>query len=343
VLLHELALPLVLAPMAGGPSTPALTAAVSGTGGLGFLAAGYLSAAALEEQLGAVRSLTDAPFGVNLFCPPGAPPDPAAVGAYVDRVLTALAASAGVALGAPRHDDDGYDAKLDVLLAGRPGAVSFTFGCPTGTAVERLHDAGIEAWVTVTDAEEAAIAAAVGADVLVAQGAEAGGHRGSFVDHDRQPLPLDALLAELASRHSPTPIVATGGLMDGDDVARVLASGAAAAQLGTAFLCCPEAGTVPVHREALRSARPTVLTRAFTGRRARGIANAWSEAAGDTAPSAYPEIHHVTSALRAHGRATGQPDLVNLWAGTAHERVRSLPAAELVAAIAGELADARRR
>jgi nitronate monooxygenase len=287
---------------------------------------------------------------VNLFSPPGASGDPAAIESYVDDVVAPLARACGVALGAARHDDDAYEAKLGLLVASRPAAVSFTFGCPSATTVERLHRAGIEAWVTVTDADEAQLARASGADVLVAQGGEAGGHRGSFVDHDREPLPLEALLALVRRSGSSTgdgwdgpAIVATGGLMDGADVARVVAAGAAAAQLGTAFLCCPEAGTAAVHRDTLRSERPTVLTRAFTGRRARGIANAWSAAAADRAPSAYPEIHHVTSPLRAHGRTTGQPDLINMWAGTEHHRVRTLPAAELVAEIAGEIAAVRHR
>jgi nitronate monooxygenase len=343
VLVDELAVPLVLAPLAGGPSSPALTAAVSAAGGFGFLAAGYLSPEALEDQLAAVRTLTGTPFGVNVFSPSSSPAEPADVDAYVQAVVAPLAAETGVALGAARHDDDGYEAKLDLLVSARPAAVSFTFGCPDAEVVARLHRAGIEAWVTITDQAEATFATEVGADVLVAQGAEAGGHRGSFLDHDHAPLALDELLEALASDRSRRPVVATGGLMDGADVARVLGAGAASAQLGTAFLCCPEAGTVPVHREALRSARATLLTRAFTGRRARGIANAWVERAGDRAPSAYPELHHVTSPLRAHGRATGQADLVNLWAGTGHERVRELPAADLVATIAAELAAARAR
>ncbi len=348
MLLDQLDVPIVLAPMAGGPSTPALAAAVSESGGLGFLAAGYLTPERLDEQLAAVRRTTSAPFGVNLFSPPGAAGDPAAIEVYVAEVVAPLAQANGVALGVARHDDDAYDAKLDLLVARRPAAVSFTFGCPSATAVERLQRAGIEAWVTVTDADEAHAAQQSGAAVLVAQGGEAGGHRGSFLDDDRDPLPLDDLLARLRSPRAsgaqePPAIVATGGLMDGADVARVLAAGAAAAQLGTAFLCCPEAGTVAVHRDAVRSDRATVLTRAFTGRRARGLANGWTAAAGARAPRAYPEIHHVTSPLRAHGRASDQADLINMWAGTGHQRVRTLAAGDLVREIASELAGARRR
>jgi nitronate monooxygenase len=163
----------------------------------------------------------------------------------------------------------------------------------------------------------------------VAQGAEAGAHRGSFTDGDGEPLPLAALLPLALA--TGVPVVAAGGLMTAADVAASLAAGASAAQLGTAFLLCPEAGTTAVHRQAIVRGGPTTLTRAFTGRRARGIVNRWIETVGDAAPSAYPEVHHLTAPLRAHGRAAGDPDLVNLWAGTGHHLAQEMPAASLVA------------
>jgi nitronate monooxygenase len=215
--------------------------------------------------------------------------------------------------------------------------VSFTFGCPTVTVIERLRRAGIRVWVTVTDVEEATTAAGRGVDALVVQGAQAGGHRGSFDDDDDEPSPLRDLLVAVHGALPAVPIVATGGLMTGGDIADVLAAGAAAAQFGTAFLRCPEAGTSEVHRRALRGATGTVLTRAFTGRLARGIANAWTEGVGRDAPSAYPDVHHITAGLRAHGRVVGDPDLVNLWAGTGHRHSRDLSAGDLVAALAAEL------
>jgi nitronate monooxygenase len=342
--LRDLAHPIVQAPMAGGPSTPALAAAVSDAGALGFVAAGYLTPDALGAEIAAVRAATDAPFGVNVFSPSGEPADPAVLRAFADR-LAPWARAARVELGEPRFDDDHYDDKVDVVTDAAPAVVSFAFGCPTAEVVRRCAAAGSEVWVTVTDAAEAVAASAVGAHAVVAQGSEAGAHRGSFVDDDRDPLPLERLLVEvqraLGGRAGSPAIVGTGGLMSGADIARVLRSGAAAAQLGTAFLLCPEAGTTAVHRRAIAAEGDTTLTRAFTGRRARGIVNAWTEALTSGAPRAYPEIHHVSAPLRAYGRRSENADLVNLWAGTGHARARPMGAAELVSELARELADSR--
>jgi nitronate monooxygenase len=339
--LGVLAHPIVQAPMAGGPSTPELAAAVSNAGALGFVAAGYLTPDAVRAQIDETRGLTDRPFGVNIFSP-GEAADPASVRAFVER-LAPLAAAAGVALGDPRFDDDHYDDKVQVVIDARPAVVSFAFGCPSAEVVRRCAAVGSEVWVTVTDATEAVAALDAGAHAVVAQGGEAGAHRGTFVDDDRDPLPLRALLdgvhTAFGAHTEPPAIVATGGLMNGTDIARALASGAAAAQLGTAFLLCPEAGTSEVHRRAIAEDRPTLITRAFTGRRARGIVNAWTDHFTAGAPRAYPEIHHVTAPLRAHGRRTGNPDLVNLWAGTGHAQARPVPAADLIAALARELVD----
>jgi len=326
--------PIVLAPMAGGISNPALTAAVSVAGGLGFVAAGYRSPDQLRDEIVATRALTDEPFGVNLFMPGAAPADAGAVAAYA-ALIAPMAQAAGATLGEPRFDDDHYAAKLAVVRAERPAVVSFAFGCPTPATIDDLHAAGIAVWVTVTDEAEARRAVAAGADALVAQGAEAGAHRGSFTDHDDDPLPLAELLPLVLATGAP--VVAAGGIMDGAGIAAVLAAGADAAQMGTAFLLTPEAGTSAVHRHALAAPAPTVLTRAFTGRRARGIVNAWTTTVARAAPSAYPEVHHLTAPLRAHGRAAGDADLVNLWAGTRHQLARVLPAGELVAVLAAEL------
>jgi nitronate monooxygenase len=339
MVLERIEHPIVLAPLGGGPSTPELTAAVSGAGGLGFLAAAYLDAGSLRERIAAVRRLTQAPFGVNVFVP-GAPAPAAAYERFVERLRSA-GDRAGAPVGEPRYDDDAWDAKLELLAGERPAVVSFTFGCPPRDVVAGLREVGSEVWVTVTSAEEAVEAAEAGADAVVAQGAEAGGHRASFVD--RPDVPLFGLLSlvQLVTARVELPVVASGGIATGRALAAALSAGAAAAQIGTAFMLCSEAGTPQVLRDALPKPAPTALTRAFTGRLARGIRNRFMAEHGD-APIAYPELHHVTAPLRRAGRESGDPDLVNLWAGEAHELARPAPAAELVRELAAEARGALR-
>jgi len=339
VILDELSAPIVLAPMAGGPSTPQLAAAVSNAGGLGFLAAGYLSADALAGQIAATRELTEGPLGVNLFVP-GAPSPPGLVAAYAHGIAP-VAAEAGIELGQPRYDDDAWEAKLALLAGDPPPVVSFTFGCPDASVIRTLGGAGSEVWVTVTTPAEAVHAAAAGADVLVAQGSEAGAHRGSFRDDPGTDASggygLLSLL-QLARARTSVPVVAAGGISTGAAVAAVLVCGAQAAQVGTAFLGSPEAGTAQVHRDAVAAPGETAMTRAFTGRLARGIRNRFLDDHSEAAPAAYPDVHYLTAPLRAAGRSAGNPDLVNLWAGQTHELATTLPAAELVARL---VADAR--
>ena len=323
--------PIVCAPMGGGPSTPALVAAVGGAGGLGFLAAGYKSAGAMREEIAALRVSTAAPFGVNLFVPSAPFEDRAALERYAAE-LEPDAARYGVSPGDPRWTDDDWEAKLEAVAAERPAAVSFTFGCPGRAVVEGLRAREIAVWCTVTTPGEAEEAGCAGVDALVVQGSEAGAHQGSFVDDDREPLPLLTLL-QLVRAVSGLPLVATGGIATTAGVAAALAAGASAAQLGTAFLLCPEAGTSDVHRAALRTRGQTRLTRAFTGRRARGIVNRFMRDHPD-APHAYPELHYATAPIRAAARQAGDPEAVNLWAGQAFALARELPAAELVATLA---------
>src|SRR5690242_9207465 len=275
--------------MAGGPSTPALAIAICEAGGLGFLAAGYRSATDLREEIAVVRAGTGSPFGVNLFAPPSEPAAAETVAAYARR-LAPLAEEAGVELGEPRFDDDDFEEKVGLLAEDPPAVASFTFGCPSVELVERLHAAGAEIWVTITDVEEAAEARDAGADALVAQGVEAGGHRGSFVDREGRVEHGLLSLLQLVSAEVDLPLIASGGIMTGRGVAAVLAAGAVAAQLGTAFILCPEAGTSAAHRRAISSARPTGLTRAFSGRLARGIVNRWQHEHTSDAPLAYPEV-----------------------------------------------------
>ena len=232
--------------------------------------------------------------------------------------LAPEAARAGAELGQARHHDDGWADKLS-LLARAPRACGVDdLRLPVPGGDRGLHGAGAEVWVTVTTPEEAVTAAGAGADALVVQGVEAGGHRGSFDDGAPGDLGLLALAAARHGAGRRCPLVASGGLATGRAVAAVLAAGARAAQLGTAFMLTPEAATSPAHRAALASAAPTALTRAFTGRTARGVVNRFLTEHGAEAPSAYPEVHHLTAPLRAAARGRGDADAVNLWAGQAH-------------------------
>jgi nitronate monooxygenase len=322
--------PIVQAPMGGGPSTPELAAAVADAGGLGFLAAGYRTPDAVRSDVAALRALSDRPFGVNLFAPPGPSPDTGAVAAYAESL------SGEGELGEPRHDDDWWEGKLELVADERVPVVSFTFGCPAADVVGRLHDAACAAWVTVTTAGEAVVARDAGADALVVQGAEAGGHRASFDDSAPGDVGLLALLQLVGAAVPGAALVATGGIATGRGVAAVLAAGAAAAQIGTAFMLTPEAATSPAHRAALGGDAPTGLTRAFTGRTARGIVNRFMREHDADAPSAYPDVHHVTAKMRAAARERGDADGFNLWAGQAYGLATEEPAGDLVRRLAGE-------
>ncbi|WP_167857938.1 nitronate monooxygenase [Mycobacterium sp. DL99] len=327
--------PVIVAPMAGGPSTPELAAAGSDAGGLGFLAAGYLTADALVERVTAARGLTTEPLGVNLFAPQPSAGTPEQIQAYAAD-LAGEAQRYGVELGAPRYDDDAWAAKLDVVFDLRPEVVSFTFGLPSEPEVARLRGAGITTVGTVTTLDEAWLAVHRGVDVLAVQGPGAGGHRGTF-DPAASPASqsLDHLLADVLAAVD-IPVVAAGGLINADDVAGVLAAGAAAVQLGTAFLLADEAGSSPVHRAALQSSEftETVVTRAFSGRYARGLRNRFIIDHDGQAPLGYPEIHYLTSPVRKASVAAGDPQGTNVWAGTGWRQGRTGSVAEIMAGLA---------
>jgi len=321
--------PIVQAPLAGGPSTPELAAAVSAAGGLGFLAAGYKSAEDLAGDITRTRAITSAPVGVNLFALTETRVDDDRLAAYA-RAIERDARRHHVGLGEPHFDDDAFDAKLDVVCRQRPPIASFTFGCPEPTVVQRLHELDIAVWVTVTEVGEALLATQAGADALVVQGVEAGGHRGGFEDADgRGDVALLPLL-RLVARACELPLIASGGIADGSGIAAALAAGARAAQIGTAFMRCPEAATSHAHRDALSAPTPTAITRAFSGRRARGIVNAFMRDHDDQALAAYPHVNQLTAPLRAAARKAGDADAINLWAGQAHTLAQDLPAGELV-------------
>ena len=333
--IRGLAVPVLVAPMAGGPSTPELAAAGTNAGGLGFVAAGYLSADALAGRIDAARGLTTGPLGVNLFVPQPSAATPDAVGAYA----TALAADAeryGAALGEPVFSDDDWAAKVDLLLDVRPEVASFTFGLPSVDECRRLRAAGIVTVGTVTSVDEAQAAIDCGVDALAVQGPGAGGHRGTF-DPVAEPnsQPLNELLAAVVDRVD-VPVIAAGGLMSADDVGAVISAGAVAAQLGTAFLLAEEAGSSPVHRKALGDPQftETAVTKSFSGRYARGLRNRFIEDHEAQAPFGYPEIHYLTGPLRAASVRAGDPHATNVWAGTGFKAIRSGSVAEIMGSLA---------
>jgi nitronate monooxygenase len=328
--------PIIGAPMGAGPSTPALAAAVSDAGGLGFLAGAYLDAETLHRDIDEIRHSTSSPFGVNLFVPGRPTADRESLDAYLAS-LRPEAQALGVDV-APSWDDDGWPGKLELLMGQSVPVVSFTFGCPPPEAVRQLRDAGSRIVITVTTPEEAVLAAAAGADAVCAQGIEAGGHQGSFGDATA-PDSGWGLLALLSGIQAAVdvPIIAAGGLMTGADVAAVIRAGAVAAQLGTALIRCPESGATELYKAALAdpSFTGTAITRAFSGRRARGLVNDFMRAHPD-APSAYPEINNATRALRRAAVARGNPHGTNLWAGQGYRQAQARPAAEVVTTIGAE-------
>jgi nitronate monooxygenase len=333
--------PIVGAPLAGGPSTPALAAAVCEAGGFGFVAAGYKSVADVAKDIAEVRATTQRPFGVNLFVPTRLEADEEAIAAYAD-VLAAESDRYGVALGATHWSDDEWEDKLEFVARERPAVVSFTFGCPDAQVVSWLRSCDIDVWCTVTTPGEAETAAAAGCDALVVQGAEAGGHQSSFSDADIAPIGLLSLL-QLVHRVTELPLIATGGIASGAGVAAALAACAVAAQIGSALMLTPEAGTSEAHRNAFAGDAPTALTRAFTGRRARGIVNRFMHDYDAAAPKGYPQVHYLTAPLRAAARAAGDAGGINLWAGQAYRLAQATPAAELVEKWAAEVHAARER
>jgi nitronate monooxygenase len=326
--------PVVVAPMAGGSSVPGLVIAAAAAGALGFLAAGYKTAAAMRAEMAAVRA-AGVPFGVNVFVPGEPAPDRAALARYLAE-LEPDAAALGARPGVPDWNDDDWDAKLAALIAAPPAVVSFTFGCPQPGVLAALRSAGSQVWVTVTAPEEAALAAESGAGALCVQGPEAGAHRGTFSAAANPPgVPLHQLLRDVAAVTG-LPLIAAGAIMGHGDVQGALAAGAVAVQCGTAFLRCPESDTNPVHRAALTDPAftATAVTRAFTGRPARGLVNQFMLDHQD-APPAYPEVHCATRPLRAAATAAGDAGRINLWAGEGYRAATSRPAAGVVALLAG--------
>ena len=343
-------IPVIQAPMAG-VSTPEMAAAVSNAGGLGSLGVGNLDAGAAREMVRAVRALSDGPFNVNVFCHPPAIPDPEREAAWLSRLGPHFARYGAKPSGGLREIYRSFlvdDAMLDVLVTERPSVVSLHFGLPDADRIRTLKEAGISLLATATNLDEALAAEAAGVDAVVAQGYEAGGHRGTFdPDAPDECLGTMALTRLLVERLS-VPVVAAGGIMDGAGVAASLALGASAAQLGTAFLLCPESAADSGYRRALleRPARRTTMTSAISGRPARSLANLFTEL-GDLSPRhevpSYPIAYDAGKSLHAAARAVGEFGYGAHWAGQGAALIRSMTAGELVGVLWRECQEALAR
>ena len=332
--------PIIQAPMGGGPGTSALAAAVSNAGALGSLAGAYLTPDQIRQEVQRTRELTARPFNVNLFA-----------GGYhrqPDRDAAPMLAVLGEIHellrlpppSLPEVPSDPFDDQVAAVLHLRPHVFSFTFGVPSPEVMRRLRLEGIAILGTATTADEAAILAEAGVDGIVAQGAEAGAHRGTFASSfEAAMIPTLELVRQIAARTS-VPVLASGGIMTGAEIAAALGAGAAAVQLGTAFLACPEAGTSAAYRRAILNARhgDTVITRAFSGRAARGLRNRFidSMTGREELILPFPIQNSMTRAMRGAAATLGEAGYLSLWAGTGVDRVREMPAAELIATFMNE-------
>ncbi|MCY1139395.1 nitronate monooxygenase [Actinoplanes sp. Pm04-4] len=324
--MRDLIRPVVVAPMAGEPSTPALVNAALRAGATGFLAAGYKTPQAVEDEIRAVGGA----YGLNIFVP-GLLKDARAVERYRE-LLRPEAERYGVELPAVRlNDDDHFPAKVELAISYGVPLVSFTFGAPSAEVVRALQQAGSRVLITVTSAAEASRAAAVRPDGLIAQGGSAGGH--SATTSPAGFTGDTTALEVLAAVKGDLPVIAAGGVAEAADVDQLLAAGAVAVQCGTAFLLADEAGTRPAQRDFMLSGRgtSTVITRAFTGHPARALRNRFTDTYSASAPIGYPAVHHLTAPIRAAAAQAADADGINLWAGTGFRSARSGTTAALVA------------
>lgn len=343
-------LPIFQAPMAG-VSTPEMAAAVSDAGGLGAIGVGATDAEGTRQMIVAVRSKTARPFHVNVFCHRPAVADATRESAWLARLapeFTRYGATPPARLTEVYQSFLTDDAKLAVLLAEKPAVVSFHLGLPARDRIDALRAAGVVLLATATNLDEGQAVAAAGIDAVVAQGYEAGGHRGAF-DPDAPDDRLGTLaLTRLLVRALDIPVVSAGGIMDGAGIAAALALGAAAAQLGTAFVACPESSADAGYRAALLGspAGHTVMTRAISGRPARCLANRFTAFAAGVEPGAvpdYPIAYDAGKALHAAAKAAGEFGYGAQWAGQGAPLARPLPAGELVARLRSEMEEALAR
>jgi nitronate monooxygenase len=325
--------PVIQAPMAGGADTPELVAAVGNAGGFGFIGAAYLTPAQIVDGAQRVRRLTARRFGINLFAPLPAPSEQ-----DLDAAIARLApyhAELGLPPPtAPQLAADPFDAQLAAALDSGASAISFTFGLLPMAAVAAIKARGLPLIGTATTVAEAIALRDSGVDAIVAQGSEAGGHRGTFLgDFADAQVGTIALVPQVVDAVN-VPVIASGGIMDGRGIAAALVLGASAVQLGTAFLACHEAGVAEAYKSALMQAGEdaTRITRAFSGRPARGIVNRFMaevDADGGTIP-AFPIQNVLTRALRTAAARQGRAEFLSLWAGQGLRLARRQSAAELI-------------
>ena len=327
--------PIIQAPMAGGPGTPQLVAAVSNAGGLGTLAGGSLHPEPLRQTIAHIRALTDQPFAVNLPVAVPAQTDPAHI-ARASELLAPYRAELGLPpTPSTPAEPPAFEEQLDVLLQERVAALSFTFGAPDNVYLDLLRDAGIFTLGTATHVLEAIVLEESGVECIIAQGAEAGGHRGTFVGHPEQGLVGILTLTPLLAKHVAVPIIAAGGIMDGRGIAAVRVLGAAGVQMGTAFLACPESGAHPAYKALLRqgSEIATTLSRIFTGRYGRVLRNRLTDElrAHEAELPGFPLQLLLTQDLRQAAAERGLTDFMALWAGQGCHLCETRPASELIA------------
>jgi nitronate monooxygenase len=333
-------LPIIQAPMAGVQGSE-LAIAVSNAGGLGSLPGAMLTPDALRDELTAVASRTSQPYNVNFFCHTPPPPNPEREKRWRD-MLAPYYRELGIdpqdLRPGPTRAPFDHDA-ADVLAQYRPPVVSFHFGLPSKELLDRVRQWKVMILSSATTVDEARWLEARGVDAIVAQGLEAGGHRGMFLSEDVTTQVGTVALVRQIVRAVKVPVIAAGGIADADGVIAALALGAAAVQIGTAYLLCPEAKTSVVHREALTSARSThtAVTNVFTGRPARGIVNRLITEMGPMNPAVpqYPIAAAATMPLRAKAEARGSGDFSPLWSGQNAAGCKNLPAAELTRQLAG--------
>ena len=334
-----IALPIIQAPMAGGGDTPALVSAVCEAGGIGFIGVAYSEPAQVIEAARAVRSRTNRPFGINVFAPVAAPAAPPQVSRALERLARYYEALGIAPPPPPAPRADGIDRQIEAVLQTDAAAFSFTFGPIPDSAMHAVKQRFFVIG-TATTVGEAVELERRGVDAVIAQGAEAGGHRGTFaVPFEHGMVGTMALVPQVASSVG-VPVIASGGIMDGRGIAAALALGASAVQMGTAFLACHESGIPAAYRDALTSATEarTAITRAFSGRPARGIANRFMEemrdAGDDILP--FPLQNALTRPLRDAAARQGRAEFLSLWAGQGVGLARSMRAADLVARLAAE-------